>query len=157
MFYNIFTNLCNKKGLSPTATLQKLGVSTSKLTAWKKGSSPSASMLILLSEFFEVTIDYLLTGKENQAKLLTDDEQALLENYSKLTEEEKKEVSKKTEELVSGTVSKNTNLLEHIKSVNLRERELLMLFRNLSEREQERLIGRAELLVEQSKFEENVG
>lgn len=64
MFYDIFTNLCNEKGLSPTATLQKLGVSTSKSTAWKNGSLPSASMLILLSEFFGVSIDYLLTGKE---------------------------------------------------------------------------------------------
>ncbi|MDE6500616.1 MAG: helix-turn-helix domain-containing protein [Ruminococcus sp.] len=64
MFYNIFTNLCKEKGLSPTATLQKLNVSTSKLTAWKKGSLPSASILILLSEFFEVSIDYLLIGKE---------------------------------------------------------------------------------------------
>lgn len=64
MFYNIFTNLCSQKGLSPTATLQKLDVSTSKLTAWKNGSLPSASILILLSEFFGVTVDYLLTGKE---------------------------------------------------------------------------------------------
>ncbi len=67
MFYDIFTNLCNKKGLSPTAALQKLGVSTSKSTAWKNGSLPSASILILLSEFFGVSIDYLLTGKERYA------------------------------------------------------------------------------------------
>lgn len=64
MFYEIFTMLCNKKKISPTATLKEIGVSTSKLTAWKNGSTPSVAVLILISEFFNVSIDYLVYGKE---------------------------------------------------------------------------------------------
>lgn len=67
MFYELFTNLCNAKNVSPTATLQMLKISTSKLTAWKNGSLPNAFVLILLSEFFQVSIDYLLTGKEKSS------------------------------------------------------------------------------------------
>lgn len=86
MFYEIFTNLCDEKSISPTATLQNLKISTSKLTAWKNGSLPSASVLILLSEFFQVSIDYLLTGKEKSSSKdnLSNDEQELLTYYSKL-------------------------------------------------------------------------
>ena len=41
MFYEIFTKLCNKIGLSPTETLKRMNLSTSKLTAWKNGSIPN--------------------------------------------------------------------------------------------------------------------
>lgn len=47
MFYEIFTLLCKHHGMKPTTVLQKLKISTSKLTAWKKGSLPSANVLIL--------------------------------------------------------------------------------------------------------------
>lgn len=88
MFYDIFTNLCNKKGVSPTAALQSLKISTSKLTAWKNGSLPSATVLILLSEFFQVSIDFLLMGKEKSFPMinLTADEQEMLDIYKSLSE-----------------------------------------------------------------------
>lgn len=159
MFYEIFINLCNKKGLSPTAILQKLGVSTSKLTAWKKGSLPSASMLILISEFFEVSIDYLLTGKENKETKLTPDEQELLKIYGKLANEEKKEAVKRVEELtIKRTLENKLTLSQNsISKTNGYEQELLLNFRKLSLEEQMRLIGRVEVMAEMSKVEENIG
>lgn len=129
MFYNIFTNLCSQKGLSPTATLQKLDVSTSKLTAWKNGSLPSASILILLSEFFEVTVDYLLTGKGDTTKneQLTADEQELLGNYRKLDDGRKKEISEKIK-VQSDNVKDEVyeELSKIITSLPLRERSKLI-------------------------------
>ena len=62
MFYEIFEKKCREKGISPTATLKKLKISTSKLTAWKNGSMPNSEFLIPISEFLGVSIDYLLTG-----------------------------------------------------------------------------------------------
>lgn len=96
MFYEIFTMLCSDKKISPTATLQKIGVSTSKLTAWKNGSTPSVAVLILISEFFDVSIDYLIYGKEriinesNQTKIKSVDakEQRLLDAFRSLPLEE---------------------------------------------------------------------
>lgn len=100
MFYEIFTNLCNDKNVSPTATLQKLKISTSKLTAWKNGSLPSASVLILLSEFFQVSIDYLLTGKEKNTtkNTLTQNEHEMLEVFQNFNDREQVKIIGRMEE-----------------------------------------------------------
>lgn len=88
MFYEIFTRTCRERGLSPTATLQKLHISTSKLTAWKNGSMPNSEFLIPISEFLGVSIDYLMTGKEknSSAEELTADEQELIKYYRQLND-----------------------------------------------------------------------
>lgn len=101
MFYEIFTNLCAEKNISPTATLQSLKISTSKLTAWKNGSLPSASVLILLSEFFQTSIDYLLKGKGKSSSTvdLTTDEQKLLQYFKKLSDKSKGIVLGRAEQL----------------------------------------------------------
>lgn len=101
MFYEIFTNLCAEKNISPTATLQSLKISTSKLTAWKNGSLPSASVLILLSEFFQTSIDYLLKGegKSSSTVDLTADEHELLQYFKKLSDKSKGIVLGRAEQL----------------------------------------------------------
>ena len=81
MFYEIFEKKCREKGISPTATLKKLKISTSKLTAWKNGSMPN-------SEFLGVSIDYLLTGKEKEFKattILSDTEEKLIDDFRNLS------------------------------------------------------------------------
>lgn len=101
MFYEIFTNLCAEKNISPTATLQSLKISTSKLTAWKNGSLPSASVLILLSEFFQTSIDYLLKGESKSSSTvnLTADEHELLQYFKKLSDKSKGIVLGRAEQL----------------------------------------------------------
>lgn len=90
--------------------------------------------------------------------MATPDEQELLKNYNKLTGEEKKKVVKDVEELADETTQKmNNNRLKSVNYINSKENEMLRLFRSLSDDEQMRLIGRAELLVEQANLEENVG
>lgn len=101
MFYEIFTKLCNKIGLSPTETLKRMNLSTSKLTAWKNGSIPNGTTLLLISEFFDVSIDYLLTGLEKSSP--TDDfsqnELEMLEVFQKFNEREQLKLIGKLEEL----------------------------------------------------------
>lgn len=94
MFYKIFTRLCNNNGLSPTETLKKMDLSTSKLTAWKNGSIPNGTILLLISEFFNVSVDYLLTGEEKNSseQKLSIDQQRLLHMYSLLSDMEKGEI-----------------------------------------------------------------
>lgn len=101
MFYEIFTNLCAEKNISPTAALQSLKISTSKLTAWKNGSLPSASVLILLSEFFQTSIDYLLKGESKSSSTvdLTADEHELLQYFKKLSDKSKGIVLGRAEQL----------------------------------------------------------
>jgi len=150
--------LLEKQGKKQNELSKFTGISTSTISAWnKRGTNPAADTISTIADFFGVSTDFLLTGEENQSKALNDDEQELLENYKKLSPEDKEEVSTKAKELANGTAKEKTKIFEHAKSTDLREREMLMLFRSLSEHEQERLIGRAELLVEQAKFEESAG
>lgn len=65
MFYENFKKLCDLNNTTPTAVLKKLNISTSKGTAWKKGSEPNSKYIILISDFFNVPTDYLL-GKETK-------------------------------------------------------------------------------------------
>ena len=102
MFYEVFTKLCKEKGVSPTATLKKLNISTSKLTAWKNGSMPNSEFLIPISEFFGVTADYLLTGEEKNSSL-TADEQRLLDYYKKLSDFDKGRLIERAETMSEST------------------------------------------------------
>lgn len=67
------------KALIVSLTAQKIGVSTSKLTAWKNGSTPSVAVLILISEFFDVSIDYLIYGKD---RIVKESEQAVIKSVN---------------------------------------------------------------------------
>ncbi len=161
MNYTLFEELCKKNNTNPTALSKKIGLSKGNTSNWKNGGNPSVDILCKIADELNCTTDALLGREENQTTKLTDDEQELLENYSKLTDEDKVEISKRTEKLANGiSLEANDDRKDIFKPVyysNLREKEMLMLFKSLSEYEQERLIGRAELLVEQAKFEENAG
>ena len=66
-FFERFDAECKKQDTTPTALLKSLNISTSKLTAWKKGSMPSSEWVILISEALGVSIEYLLTGKDTSS------------------------------------------------------------------------------------------
>lgn len=108
MFYEQLKKACKEKNTTITAVLKKIGVGTANGTYWKNGSVPSSDIVIQLSEFLNVSTDYLLTGKDNQ------------ENPS-------------------------------IKFTNSNEETMMKLFRLLTEKEQDRIIGRLEAMVEQSQ------
>lgn len=105
MFYEQLKKACKNKNTSVTAVLKKIGIGTANGTYWKNGSVPSSDIVVQLAEFLDITTDYLLTGKEDYTKKLTDGEQKLLDNYGKLTEEDKKKASKMIEELADEDVS----------------------------------------------------
>lgn len=52
--------------ITATALSKELGASTSVVQDWKKGKSrPTVNQVIALSNFFNVTTDYILLGKTN--------------------------------------------------------------------------------------------
>ncbi|MDE6780782.1 MAG: helix-turn-helix domain-containing protein [Ruminococcus sp.] len=161
MNYSLFEELCKNNNTNPTALSKKIGLSKGNTSNWKNGGNPSVDVLCRIADELNCTTDALLGREENQTITLTVDEQELLENYSKLTDEDKVEISKRAEGLANGialeTNEDRKDIFKPVYYSDLREKEMLMLFRNLSEHEQERLIGRAELLVEQAKLEESAG
>ena len=62
VFYDKFLELCRKKGVAPTAVVTELGLGKSNVTYWKKGSMPKNSTLKKIADYFNVTVDDLLTG-----------------------------------------------------------------------------------------------
>lgn len=68
MFYDNFAKLCTKIGTSPTAfTKNILGLSTSKVTAWKNGSIPKYEILQQIADVFNVSVGDLFDGGNEAA------------------------------------------------------------------------------------------
>jgi transcriptional regulator with XRE-family HTH domain len=64
MFWTVFYALCTQNGEKPNNVAQKLNISSGVVTKWKNGSTPNVDALIKLSNYYCVSIDYLL-GRTN--------------------------------------------------------------------------------------------
>ena len=70
--YEIFEQLLQKFGVTAYKVSKEAGVSQSMLSEWKKGSyTPKQDKLQKIADYFGVTVDYLMTGKENKAEKKT--------------------------------------------------------------------------------------
>ncbi|MNM71287.1 transcriptional repressor DicA [compost metagenome] len=65
--------LIKNAGMTKKAFCLELGISTGNLGDWKRGkSTPSTNKLIEIAAFFDVSLDWLMTGREKQAELVQD-------------------------------------------------------------------------------------
>ena len=65
MSYQHFKKLCDDAKVRPSEVSRATGVATSTLTEWKKGSyTPKADKLQKIADYFGVSVDYLLTGED---------------------------------------------------------------------------------------------
>jgi transcriptional regulator with XRE-family HTH domain len=61
MFKNRLKELRQEKGIGQVELAKKIGVSKGVISFWENGlREPNMHSLILLAQFFEVTIDYLV-------------------------------------------------------------------------------------------------
>ena len=68
MFYEIYCELCQKNGLTPSGAATKIGFNRASVTMWKNtGKAPKQELLVRIADYFGVTTDYLL-GKEENTK-----------------------------------------------------------------------------------------
>lgn len=84
--------LMNKQGIKPTNLAKQLGLSTSTFTDWSKGKgSPSLKAVMQFSDYFNVSLDYLVYGKEdspsNVLELSNQSDRELLDKFHSLTPE----------------------------------------------------------------------
>lgn len=91
--YSIFEMLCEKNGVTPYKIGKETGIATSTLSDWKNGkSTPKQDKLKLIADYFGVSVDYLMTGKESEPSEIPPimpEQFELLELYSKLKGEQK--------------------------------------------------------------------
>lgn len=77
MFFDIFYDLCQKRGVSCKKAAEDMGLSNSITTKWKKtGATPSGDTLHKIAIYFGVSTDYLL-GKENKKAPTADGERSV--------------------------------------------------------------------------------
>ena len=66
-FYQVFENLCNERGVSPTKAARDVGVAQPVVSQWKKrGSTPKAETVQKLANYFGVSVEDLLTEPEQE-------------------------------------------------------------------------------------------
>ena len=66
VFWERYSALSKAKDGSPNATAKVLKLSSGSITAWSNGAIPVSRTLSKLSEYFDVSVDYLL-GKDKSA------------------------------------------------------------------------------------------
>lgn len=104
--YARFEKLKEERNVTSYAVSKATGITTTTLTNWGKGKyTPKQDKLQLIADYFGVTLDYLINGKEKekekalpeQADLwlaIRHDKELLnaLEKYMKLSDEKKRHV-----------------------------------------------------------------
>jgi len=92
MFYDNFNKVCTERNLKPTNVLKAIGKSTGSMGKWKSGSYPQLDVLMLIAEYLEVSIDYLVYGEntKNKSVTLNDEDYEWLEIKSKIPADKRK-------------------------------------------------------------------
>lgn len=67
--YEVFEQLLQKHNVSAYRVAKEAGVTQTALSNWKSGrSTPSTLTLQKIADYFGVTIDFLMTRKDNESK-----------------------------------------------------------------------------------------
>lgn len=111
MFWKNFVQLCNKNNTTPTAVVLEMGISRGSVTGWKKGSVPNDGTLLRLAEYFNVTVEELISEQKETlpAEILAGRDELdieILNLYSQLSDEQKAQALTYLEFLKSQNSSK---------------------------------------------------
>ncbi len=69
--YAVFEDLCKKNNVRPSDVSRATGISTATLTSWKQGKyTPKQDKLQKIADFFNVSLDFLMNGKEAESYYL---------------------------------------------------------------------------------------
>ena len=63
MFWENFLELCEERGKKPNPVAKELGLSSGSVTAWKNGSTPQATTIKKIAEYFGVSVERLTKEK----------------------------------------------------------------------------------------------
>lgn len=95
-------NLIDSNNVKQKDFALAIGTKEQTVSAWRKrGSNPSVDLIVPISRFFDISVEYILTGENatKSAPHLTKDEKELLENYRLLDDKQKKAIISHSESL----------------------------------------------------------
>lgn len=86
--YNRFDELRENKGVTVYAVSKATGITTTTFTNWKKEKyTPKQDKLQLIADYFKVSVDYLMNGKEPEFSIEMADTDVALTNMEKRVKE----------------------------------------------------------------------
>ena len=113
--YEIFVKLLEKYGVTAYKVSKATGIAGSTFTDWKTGrSTPKQDKLQKIADYFGVSLDYLMTGKEKKTE----------KKETKLTPKDERDIEKKLTETLDQIVS-GDGLMFHGEIMDERTRQLL--------------------------------
>ena len=114
MFYEIFKELCDERGIKPGPAAEACGINRSNVSLWKsRGYTPRGEKLQAIADYFGVSTDYLLGKKEQKEKPLINGDEGLTEYLEELrTRPEMKMLFKLTKGATKADVEKAVKIIE---------------------------------------------
>jgi len=98
VFYDLFCDLCKKKGVSVTKATVEIGLSRTIGTKWKNtGATPNGETLNKIASYFDVPVGYLLGNDQKERHAETDEPtdvqyRIISRNAKKMTPEQRKKL-----------------------------------------------------------------
>ena len=120
MFYECLENLCRQRNKTVSSVVKSLGLSTSKVTAWKNGSCPNGIILAKLADYLECSVDYLLERNEKVSDnyVISDKYEKLLIDQFRLLSNQGKEYILQTIDMAVAKYKKDTAIADNERKVN---------------------------------------
>lgn len=89
--YSIFERLLQKYGITTYKVAKETGIAQSVFSSWKNGiSTPKADKLQKIADYFGVTVEYMMTGKEEPK-----------EKAPELTARDERDISRRLEQTLA--------------------------------------------------------
>ena len=71
-FFEKYTELCKKNGMSANGAAKEIGLPSSSVTNWKQGRMPQVDSLLKVAKYFSVSVDWLLGNTDEKKKPTTE-------------------------------------------------------------------------------------
>ena len=92
MYGKMISSLRKQRKMSQSELGERLGIGVSSVSMWEaEKRQPSIENLLMIMDIFDVSADYILSGKVDDKKL-SKDERELVDLYSQLSDKKKAEV-----------------------------------------------------------------
>ncbi len=118
--YEIFEKLCNERGITPYKFCKDNNVRTSTISTWKKKNSIVGTVLAKkICDYFEISMDYLMTGKN-----------AIMVQEPQIKPISERDIAKKIDEII-GDINATEETPLYYNGVKVDQKSLAVLLVNL--------------------------
>jgi transcriptional regulator with XRE-family HTH domain len=98
VFYDNFLKLCNSVNKSPSAVVLEIGLQKSTVTRWKNGSMPTDATALKVAEYFEITVDELISDQKEKLAAKSDEPDITFNDFTYALHNESKELTEENKQ-----------------------------------------------------------